>query len=588
MQRRKLIKTLAAGAGTLAISPQSIFAKAPSPSDGKADWIYKGGLIYTVDPNLPTAEAVAVRGSRIVFVGSAKDVDAWQGSQTKVVNLGGQMLMPGFIDSHNHLATLGITKLGVNLSGLKGKDTVLKAIRDWVSKQSPNAPLRGFGWVLHDTFGDVIPRREWLDEITGDRPMYLMTADTHETWFNTAAMKKAGLSANSPDPDPGKQYYVRDNDGTPSGLAIEPGASFPILIACGMTSRETVLDSQKLTIDGSPALGLTSYLDAGFILSDRNSEQAWVIEDLIKRDQAGTLPMRIVATVYTRNSSDDPQAIANELVDWSKRYHSEHIKVGACKMWTDGTFIAGTAKILKPFADGTSGGPMFFSPEHVEAQIEATQRAGFDMHIHTDGDGSVRTVLNAFENVEKRLGRQGRRHAMCHMSLVDPVDVPRFKKLGIIANGTPLWATDYNGVDYARYMRKLGAKRFEAELMPYGDMVRSGAMFTIGADLGGVDIEEIAPLLHLEAAVTRQRPGFPNDKIMVARQRMKVADAIKAYTLNGAYQLRMEDEIGSIKVGKRADLVVLEKNLFKVSPYEIHSTKVMQTMMDGKVTHSSL
>jgi predicted amidohydrolase YtcJ len=588
MNRREFVQGLAIGTGICALSPQVVFAKGPSPNDGKADWIYKGGLIYTVDPALPTAEAVAVRGDRIVFVGSAKDVEAWTGPKTRAVDLAGGMLMPGFINSHDHLASTGIMKLGVNLSGLKGKEVVFKAIRQWIAGQSPNATLRGYGWVLHDTFGEELPRREWLDEITGDRPMYLLSSDIHETWFNTAAMKKAGLSASTPDPDPGKQYYKRDPDGTPTGLAIEAAAEFPIVIACGMTSPETVRESQRLTIDRAPSWGMTTYCDCGVLVGNKTADGAWVIEDLIKRDQAGDLPLRIVATVFTRNRGDDPQAIADELVKWNKMYRSDHVSVGACKMWTDGTFIAGTAKLLEPFADGTPGGKMFFTQSEIEAQIEAVQKAGFDMHIHADGDGSVRTVLDAYESVQKRLGLQGRRHTICHMSLVSPEDMPRFKKLGLVVNGTPLWATDYNGVDYDRYMRKLGAKRFDEELLPYGDMVRSGATFTIGADLGGVDVTEIAPLLSVEAAVTRQRPGFPKDHIMVKRQRMSLEAVLKAYTINGAYQLRMEDQIGSITVGKKADLMFLQKDLFKVPTYEIHSTKVVQTMMDGKVTHSLL
>lgn len=543
-----------------------------------------GGLIYTVDPANPKAEAVAVRGNQIVFVGPAKDVEAWRGPNTRAVDLAGGMLMPGFIDSHDHLATLGVTKLGINIGGIAGKDNVVKAIREWVAKQPADTTLRGFGWALHDTFGEDLPRREWLDEVTGDRPMYLMSADMHETWFNTAAMKKAGLSKSTPDLDPGKQYYTREPDGTPAGLAVE-GAALPILISMGFAAHETVLESQHLTIDAAPSFGMTTYLDCGFLLSTKSRDSEWVIDDLVKRDQAGKLPLRIVATVYTRSPSDGPQAILDELLDWKQRFQSEHVHMGPLKMWTDGTFIGGSAKLLEPFADGSQGGDMFFTPQEVEAQIEAAHKAGLDVHVHADGDATVRIILDALENVQKRLGTQGRRHTICHMSLVHPSDLPRFQKLGVIVNGTPLWATDYNGVDYNRYTRRLGAKRFEEELMPYGDMVRSGATFTIGADLGGVDIPEIAPLLHIEAAVTRQRPGHPDDKIMVKRQRMGLADALKAYTINGAYQLRMEDQIGSITVGKKADLVFLEKDLFKVPTYEIHSTKVMQTMMDGKVTH---
>jgi predicted amidohydrolase YtcJ len=296
--------------------------------------------------------------------------------------------------------------------------------------------------------------------------------------------------------------------------------------------------------------------------------------------------MRIVGSVFTRNPKNDPYQIIAELSEWNKQFKSEHIKVNACKMWTDGTFIAGTGKLLQPFADGSVGGEMFFTQQQIEAQIEAAEKSGFDMHIHADGDGSVRTVLNAFEAVQKRGGSKNHRHTMCHMSLVSPSDLPRFKKLGLFVNGTPLWATDYNGVDYERYRRMLGVKRFEECLLPYGDMVRSGAIFTIGADLGGVDVSEIPPLLQLEAAVTRQRPGHPNDNIMVKRQRISVVQALQAYTINAAYQMRMDKEVGSIAVGKKADMVFLENNLFKISPYQIHSTKVVQTMMDGKITHS--
>ncbi|GLI93837.1 hypothetical protein LMG27198_28290 [Methylocystis echinoides] len=408
-----------------------------TPRSGKADWLFQNGKIHTANPSQPTAEAVAVRGNQIVYVGDMTGAAAWRGKDTKVVDLAGRMLMPGFIDSHNHLATLGVTKLGLNISGIVGKDKVLKAVREYVAAQPPGATLRGFGWSAHSTFGEEHPRREWLDEVTGDRPMYIMNADIHETWFNTAAMKAAGIGAHTPDPDPGKQYYIRNPDGSLSGLAIE-GAAFPILMALGMTSRETVRESQRLTIERAPSQGLTSYFDAGALLGGESSSGNWVFEDLVARDKAGELPIRIVGTVYTRSAHDDPHAVAEELVRCAKKYRSEHFRIGACKMWTEGTFPAGTAKLLQPFEDGARGGEMFFTPEHIEAQIEAVQKAGFDMHVHVDGDASTRIVLNAFENVQKRLGPQGRRHTMCHVSLVDPTDVPRFGKLGVVVNGTPL------------------------------------------------------------------------------------------------------------------------------------------------------
>lgn len=561
----------------------------PSPKDGDADWLFENGLIHTVNPAQPTAQAVAVRGKEIVYVGDKDGAAAWRGPQTRVVDLAGRMLMPGFIDSHNHLAMGAVAKLGVNLRGLVGKDRILDAIREWIATQPLDAPLRGHGWTVGVSFGPDYPRREWLDEITGDRPMYIFNADAHDLWFNTTAMKAAGLDRHSPDPDPGKQYYKRDPDGTLTGAAIESAAALPVCVALGMTSLEAIRASQRLTIDRAPSFGMTTYMDAGVLAGPSNGAAEGVWRDLIDRDERGELPVRIVGTVFTRNAEDDPQAIAAELVDWNARLRSPHVQISICKMWVDGTAMAGTALMLEPFANQSDfKGSITLSPSHIKAQIEATQRAGFDMHIHADGDGSVRTVIDAIEDVQRRLGPQGRRHTICHLSLTHPDDVKRFKPLGIIANGTPLWATNYDGVYVEQYRSLFGAQRVEDRLYPYGDLVRSGATVTFGADIPGVDIDEIPALFQLEATVTRKRPGFRNDPTLVPRQRISVEEAIRAYTINGAYQLRLEDQIGSIEVGKKADLIVLGANLFEVDPHDIHRVPVLLTLMDGKARHNTL
>lgn len=278
---------------------------------GRADWIFQNGSIYTVDPAQPTAEAVAVRGKEIVYVGDDAGATDWRGPATRVVDLTGRMLLPGFVDGHDHLASLGITKLGVNIRGLKGKDAVLQAIGEWIATQPADAPLRGHGWLTRSTFGEDNPRREWLDEVTGDRPMYVLNADMHETWFNTAAMNAAGISAETADLQPGVQFLHRDPDGTPSGLAIE-GAALPILMVCGMTSPESICEAQRRTLDVAPSMGMTTYVDCGMLIGVKNksSERVWL--GLIDRDNAGDLPVRIVGTVWSRAEEDDPEAIAVE------------------------------------------------------------------------------------------------------------------------------------------------------------------------------------------------------------------------------------------------------------------------------------
>lgn len=584
MKRREFLRHLAVGAGSVALTPQNLFAQAPSLSEGKADWIYKGGLIYTVDHARPKAEAVAVRGNRIVFVGSEKNVAAWQGPDTRTVNLDNGMLMPGFVDAHAH-PEAGVAKVGLDLTGVKGREAILSRVREYVGKHPGTDVLRGFGWNP----SEIKPSRDWLDPITGDRPLYLVSFDAHDVWFNTAAMKAAGIGADTPDPTPGSQYFVRGADGVPTGYGVEVGALMRVAIPLGVFSPQTVRASQALMLDPAPSWGVTSLFNAGVIVGERSQDAQWVWEDLVKRDKAGNLPLRVTGCAWTRSGSNDPKMIVAHLIDWNKNLKSEHVKIDICKLWSDGTMLSGGALLLEPL-EGTKDnyGRMTFTQAEILAQALATQEAGFDMHIHVDADGSARTVLNALEEVRKRLGHGNRRHVITHNSTVSPKDIPRYKKLQIIANCTPMWGTNYSGDYIELFTKALGARRVEQEIFPYGDLVRSGAVVTYGSDVPGIEIPDAPPLLGLEAAVTRKRPGYPNDPTFVARQKVTLEQAIQCYTYNGAYQMRMEDQVGSIAVGKKADLVFLEKNLFKISPDKIHSTRVVQTMMDGKVTYSLL
>ena len=547
-----------------------------------------GGPIWTGDPTAPWAQAVVVRGTDLVHVGTRDGADDFTDGATEIIDLDGRMCLPGFIDAHNHLASMALAKLGVNVAGIVGRDAVLAAVRDWVAAQPPDAPLRGHAW-MPDSFEERSPRREWLDEITGDRPMYLFSADSHDSWFNTAAMRAAGIGADTPDPDPGAQYWVRDPDGTPTGHGVEAAATIPILVAQDLFSVANVRAAQQLTLQPAPSWGMTAYFEAGTIVGATSEDSRWVFEDLIAQDEAGTLPVRVAGSYWTRTPTDDPQAIAEGLTRWNRELRSEHVQINTCKLWADGTFMSGGALLLSPCCGHASDdlGTMTFPPESIEAQIEAVQAAGFDMHIHIDGDGSARVVLDTYGAVLARRGSEGRRHVLAHNSMVDPADIGRYAQMGVIANCTPLWGTDYNGQYLDIYTTLLGADRMEERLFPYGDLVRSGATVTYGSDIPGVDIPEIPPLIQIEALLTRQRPGYPDDTPLVARQRIGLHDALRGYTANGAYQLRLEHRTGSLTAGKAADLTVLGADLFRIDPQEIHSVPVVLTMMDGRITHDA-
>lgn len=549
-------------------------------------YLLANGSIWTGDPAQPWAQAVVVRGADLIHVGTLAAAADHIDAATEFIDLRGGMCLPGFIDAHNHLASMALSKLGVNLSGVVGRAAVLEAVREWVVNQPAQAPLRGYGW-LPDSFEERSPRREWLDTITGDRPMYLFSADAHDLWFNTPAMHDAGISRDTADPDPGSQYWVRDQDGTPTGHAVEGAATIPVLLGQGLFSVANVRSAQQLTLQPAPSWGMTAYFEAGTVVGATSEDSRWVFEDLIAQDTAGRLPIRVAGSYWTRTPEDDPQAIAEGLIRWNRELRSDHVQISTCKMWADGTFMSGGALLLSPCCGQASDelGTMTFPPQNIEAQIEAVQGAGFDMHIHVDADGSARVVLDAYEKVMRRRGPEGRRHVLAHNSMVDPSDIRRYAEMGIIANCTPLWGTDYNGQYRDVYTRLLGAERVEERLLPYGDLVRSGAVVTYGSDIPGVDIPEIPPLIQIEALVTRKRPGHPADEPLVPRQRIGLHDALRGYTANGAYQLRLEHRTGSLVTGKAADLVVLGADLFRVNPSEIHAVPVVLTMMDGRITY---
>ena len=232
-------------------------ANSPVSADSApTSYLFRGGAIYTMDPAQPWAQSVVVRGHDIVHVGPEAGARTHTDDRTEVVDLAGGMLLPGFVDAHDHLSSLALFKLGVKVSGIVGRDAVLDHIARWIAEQPADVPLRGHGW-MPDSFVERSPRREWLDAITGDRPMVLISADGHDLWFNTAAMHLAGIGAATPDPEPGSQFYVRDSDGTPTGHALE-GAGLPLLAAMGYFTEQAIVDAQALTLHRAPSWGITT------------------------------------------------------------------------------------------------------------------------------------------------------------------------------------------------------------------------------------------------------------------------------------------------------------------------------------------
>ena len=544
--------------------------------------------VYTVDSAQPWARSLVVHDDRIAFVGDDEGARPHRRSDTVEVDLDGQFVMPGFVDSHDHLIGGALAKVGVALDGLAGKDAVVEAIRRY-SVDNPQQPvIRGHGWTPF-TFGfGVAPHRTWLDAVTDVRPAMIHTYDVHDVWANTAAFRAAGIGPETPDPNPPSSYWPRDSDGFPSGTCCEPESWLPIAIALGMFSLEAVQEAMQMTLFAAPGWGITTAFDASPIVNTKALTQE-VYEHLLAIDRAEGLPVRVVGSYVARNAELPPEVAVTRLRELNRDIASANLSITTMKLFVDGVGPQHTAAMLEPYTDQPGNcGPYVFDPELIRRHVEAANLAGFDAHMHACGDAAVRGALNAVEHVQAEHGPLGARNTICHLEVCNMVDVARFAELGVIANGTPLWGTDYRGEFYDAYPQLIGDERFRRDYLPYGSLVRSGATVTFGGDCPGVEVHEIAPLIQIEAATTRQRPGRPDDRVCGEHERIALADALRCYTINGAYALRLEHETGSLVAGKRADLVVLAANPFRVDVHAIHAIGVQHTMLGGRFTHGGV
>ncbi len=547
-----------------------------------ASYWFRNGVVHTMDPRRPWAESVVVHDEVIAFVGADADAGAQRRDDTVEVDLEGGFLMPGFISGHDHFIGGALSKIGVSLENLHGKEAVLDRIRHYAESHPDKEVIRGHGWTQF-TFDGEQPHRTWLDTVTDTRPAFLHSYEVHDVWANTAAFIAAGIDASTPDPNPPASFFFRDSDGFPAGTCCE-GSWLPLAIKLGMYSMESIREAMDLTMTPAPSYGITSYFDAGSLLSSRTLERA-VYADLVALDHAGELPVRIVASSgFVRGDGKSPDKVVEQAFEMQDEVRSPNISVTTVKMFMDGVGPAHTASMLEPYLDEPHTGGWVTPPEYAKEMALAANVAGFDVHIHSCGDAAVRAALDAFEHVAATRPELTPRNTVCHLEFCHPDDVPRFAQLGVTANGTPLWGTDYLGEFIDAYPKLVGDERFRRDYLPYGSVVRSGANLTFGADCPGVAVDEIAPLIQIEAAVTRRRPGRPDDRPAGGHEQMSLADALRCHTINGAKALRLEHVTGSIEVGKRADLVQLATNPYSVAPHEIHAIPVVRTMLGGRFT----
>jgi len=553
-----------------------------------ADVIYTNAKVYTVNEKQPWAEAVGIKGNKIVFVGSNEEAKAFTGTETKVVDLDGKMVLPGFISAHDHLVASGWMNLGVQLYEGKSLDDYLKAIKEYADAHPDEEVIRGIGWNIENT-GGKHPTAVMLDKAVPDRRAIMIDYTGHDAWLNTKALEAGGVTKDTPDPHPGVSYWVRDDKGNPLGGATEV-AWMPAYVKMGAWDPETMIPQvQKKHYATIVSYGMTAFLNPG-IITPRVTDPVGSVEDhddamafLADLAKKGELTVRTFTQPVFKNTSVGTKEFIDRAAGYAKNYNSDILRSFGIKIHPEGTFNAKTSWMLESYEGTDTRGSAGVKPDRMKELILAANKAGLDVVIHCDGDATARGTIDAIE-ASREAGYTDARNVMHHIYWVHPDDQKRIEAMKIPLDISPIFYTDWSDGDKP-VVNLLGMERTQSEFGKFLGPVEAGCSVSLAADVPSAPLSIDAPLYSVEAAITRRDPLNDDSKVFPPGAKgMTLEQAIKAVTINPAWQIRMEAKLGSLEVGKYADLVVLDKNLFDIDPTEISDVKVMMTMMDGKYT----
>jgi predicted amidohydrolase YtcJ len=552
-------------------------------SGNHADMVLRGGHAYLVDAARSWAQAVAVADGQIVAVGTDTEVSGLIGPGTDVIDLGGRMVLPGFQDAHVHASGGGLERIRCDLSQTHNLDDYLSTVRAYARRHPDVSWITGGGWSM-DVFPGGIPGRQDLDRAVPDRPVYLVNRDHHAAWVNSRALAIAGVSAATPDPVDGR--IERDARGEPSGT-LQEGAMDLVHRAIprpGLEEQVTgLLEGQRYL----HALGITGWQEA--IVGDYAGIPD-CFDAYLEMERRGLLTARVIGALWWRRGTGTEQLQA--LAERRARAGRGRFRATSVKIMQDGICENFTAAMLTPYLgtqvhqDAVSG-TSFFDPTELSAAVAAIDAQGFQVHFHAIGDRAVREALDAVQAARAANGPGAGRHHISHLQVVHPDDLPRFRALSVMANCQPLWACNEPQMTDLT-LPFLGPER-AAWQYPFGSLARSGAQLCFGSDW---PVSSPNPLWEIHTAVNRTvPPGYPyggtaSDVPFLPSERLDLATALAAFTIGSAYVNHRERESGSIEVGKRADLVVLDRNLFSQPTDEIALAEVDLTIIGGAVVHA--
>ncbi len=553
---------LAAGALLVGVALAVAGGQAPPTP---ADLIVTNGKVFT-GAGAPVQEAVAVRGGRIVMVGSGAAAAALRGAATTVVDAAGATVVPGFNDSHVHFLSGSQSLTELDLSGARTLEEVQSKIREFAAA-NPSAPwIRGRGWN-YGPFPGGVPTREQLDAVLPDRPAALVCFDGHSTWVNSKALDAASITRATADPANG--VITRDAAGAPGGLLKESAQNLVRRVMPRITRAEQRA-ALRAGIARAHALGVTSVQNAN------GNEDEFAVWDEARA--AGELTLRVYSALsvspgFTETDADRFDAVRARVKD------DDRFKSGAAKLLVDGVIETNTAVMLQPYVNNpaTLGLPNY-TPAELDRIVALLDRRGYQLFIHAIGDGGVRMTLDAFEKAAKvnPAPPRGRRHRVEHIETIDWADVPRFGRLGVIASMQPPHTSLMNRPSpKGQWSENIGPER-QSHGWPWKSIAQNGGRLAFGSDW---PVASLSPLRGIWTGLGRVDHGT------VPNQRLSLGEMIDGYTAGSAYGSFDEERKGRLAVGQLADVVVLSRDVFAQPPTSADDVQVAVTIFDGKVVY---
>ena len=544
------------------------------PAATPADLVLTNGRVVTVDDGLPEAQAIAVIGDRIAALGSAADIKRYVGPNTKVIDVKGQLVMPGFTEGHGHFTGVGESQLQLNLMKVQTWDEIVAMVEQAAKTAKPGQWIRGRGWHQEkwtkkpDPNVEGFPTHASLDRVSPNNPVVLTHASGHASFANAKAMEVSGVTRSTPNPEGGE--ILKDAGGDPIGLFRETAQR---LIRAGTgeprpTPEEAAARARKvLELADKEALskGVTSFQDAG---------SSFATIDLMKKMiDEGSLGVRLWVMVREGNEAEAPRLAKYRMIDYGRG----HLTVRAIKRAIDGALGPRGAWLLEPYSDKPESTGLNTTPvADIRETAKLAMQNGYQLCVHAIGDRANRETLNIFEEAFKaNPDKKDLRWRVEHAQHLSPSDIPRFGKLGVVASMQGVHCTS----DAPYVLARLGARRAEEGAYVWQKLMKTGAKVSNGTD---APVEDVDPIAGYYATVSRK---LKDGSVFYPDQRMSRMEALQSYTLNGAYAGFEEGSQGSLKVGKYADIVVLSKDITKVPEDQIPTATVVYTIVGGKILY---